>query len=88
LISVSSEKSKGTTFEIKLPLGNVHLAKQDLTEITTTPFVLYEDEKVYTTDLETEQIATNGIEGIKKDKEYSILIIEDNEELRSFLKTN
>ncbi|HKG68023.1 MAG TPA: ATP-binding protein, partial [Segetibacter sp.] len=86
LISVSSEKSKGTTFEIKLPLGNVHLAKQDLTEITTTPFVLYEDEKVYTTDLETEQIATNGIEGIKKDNEYSILIIEDNEELRSFLK--
>ena len=86
LISVSSEKSKGTTFEIKLPLGNVHLAKQDLTEITTTPFVFYEDEKVYTTDLETEQIATNGIEGIKKDKEYSILIIEDNEELRSFLQ--
>lgn len=85
-VSVSSEKWKGTTFEVKLPLGNSHLAKQDLAESVAIHSVFYEDEKVYTTDLAMEQIATNGIEGIKKDKEHSILLIEDNGELRCFLK--
>ncbi len=85
-ISVCSEKFNGTTFEIHLPFGNTHLEKLDLAVRTTKPSVLYEDEKIYTTDLETEQIAKNEVEEIIKDKEYSLLIIEDNEELRCFLK--
>ncbi|WP_026259945.1 substrate-binding domain-containing protein [Segetibacter koreensis] len=85
-ITVVSEKWKGTTFEIHLSLGNGHLEKEDMTEIEVVPSVLYEDEKVYTLDLGAEQVVKNEIEGIKKNKEYSILIIEDNAELRSFLK--
>jgi signal transduction histidine kinase/DNA-binding response OmpR family regulator len=84
-ISVASKKWKGTTFEILLPLGDTHLEKKDLAESAAVSFVFYEDEKVYT-DFEPEQMVKNEIEGIKIDKEYSILIIEDNTELRSFLK--
>jgi signal transduction histidine kinase/AraC-like DNA-binding protein/CheY-like chemotaxis protein len=85
-ISVSSKKWKGTIFEISLPLGNLHLEKQDLAETGPSLFVLYEDEKVYTTDLDVSPVMKNEIEGIRKEKEYSILLIEDNIELRGFLK--
>jgi signal transduction histidine kinase/AraC-like DNA-binding protein len=86
LISVKSEKSKGTEFEVRLPLGNAHLDKQDLAETATTPYVYYQDEKVYTTDLETEPVKLFAPEGLKIEREYSILIIEDNADLRNFLK--
>lgn len=83
-ITVSSEKWKGTVFEVRLPLGRDHLEKQDITENKTTPFVLYEDEKVYTTDLEP--MVKDENDGIKKENEHSILVIEDNNDLRYFLK--
>jgi AraC-like DNA-binding protein len=86
-ISASSEKYKGTTFEIHLQLGTGHLEKQDLVETAGENRLLYEDEKVYTIDLNTEQFAKNKIELNKKEEEYSILLIEDNEELRHFIKT-
>lgn len=85
-ISAASEKMKGTTFEIHLPLGNAHLEKQDMVKSARSPFVFYEDEKVYTTDLEKGQTSNNEMEGQKMEKEYSVLIIEDNEDLMFFLK--
>jgi AraC-like DNA-binding protein len=85
-IHVQSEKGKGTTFEIHLLLGNAHLDKQDLTDSPTTPYVYYEDEKVYTTDTQSIHIGRPEIEGMLGEKEYSILIIEDNADLRSFIK--
>jgi signal transduction histidine kinase/DNA-binding response OmpR family regulator len=84
-ISLATEKWKGATFEIKLPLGNDHLEKQDLAETSTTP-VFYENEKVYTTDLEVTKEPKSEIDGVKVEKEYSVLIVEDNEDLRTFLK--
>ena len=85
-INVESEKGKGTTFEIHLPLGNAHLDKQDLTQVPTTPYVYYEDEKVYTTDIQPIHFDRSEVEGIPREKEYSILIIEDNADLRGFIK--
>src|SRR5215204_6297393 len=85
-INVKSERGKGTTFEIHLLLGNAHLDKQDLTDTPTTPYVYYEDEKVYTTDTQPVHIGRPQIEGIPGEKEYSILIIEDNADLRGFIK--
>ena len=85
-ISVRSEKWKGTSFVISLPLGNAHLEKIDLTDTATIPYILYEDEKVYTTDLKNEQNGSTEMEGLTKQREYSILLIEDNKDLRDFLK--
>lgn len=85
-ISLKSEKSKGTTFEIHLPLGKTHLEKQDMEEKAATPYVFYEDIKVYTTDLQPAATERNEVEGVKTGKDYSILIIEDNADLRGFLK--
>jgi DNA-binding response OmpR family regulator len=83
-ITVSSEKWKGTIFTIRLPLGSAHLQKDEITEMEPNLAVLYEHEKIYTSDMEvqkTRQIETN----LKKEKEYSILIIEDNPDLRNFI---
>jgi signal transduction histidine kinase/DNA-binding response OmpR family regulator len=84
-ISITSEKWKGTTFEIRLPLGNAHLDKDEIVEEEINTAVLYEQEKIYTSDLKAISLLT--IEGgdLGKEKEFSILIIEDNEDLRSFL---
>lgn len=86
-ISVTSEKWKGTTFTIALPLGSNHFEKQDMAESAIPSELYYENEKVYISELETEQYAKNKVEGIKKEREHSILVIEDNKDLRSFLKT-
>ena len=85
-INVQSEKGKGTTFEIHLLLGNAHLDKLDLTDSPTTPYIYYEDEKVYMTDTQPLHIGRPEIEGLLSEKEYSILIIEDNADLRGFIK--
>jgi signal transduction histidine kinase/DNA-binding response OmpR family regulator len=87
LISVRSEKWKGTTFEIQLPLGNKHLAKEEISEAEADPAVLYEHEKIYTSDLEPEKPVKNEDNGIQSEKELSVLIIEDNPDLRHFLKS-
>ena len=85
-ICIQSENGKGTTFEVHLPLGSAHLGKDDMAQGPITPFMFYENEKVYTTDLHNETIAVAEIEGVQKEREYSILIIEDNEDLLQFLK--
>ena len=82
-ISVTSEKWKGSTFEIRLPLGNTHLEKQEMTGSEHTLPDFSENEKVYTADLEPEQTIKNQLE--ESTKEYSILIIEDDQDLRCFL---
>ena len=84
-ISVESEKWKGTTFEIKIPLGTEHLEKHELVQRNELKAVLYEDEKIYTTDLEPGEGPKNGMFGLKMQREHSILIIEDNPDLRNFL---
>jgi signal transduction histidine kinase/DNA-binding response OmpR family regulator len=86
-ISVVSEKWKGTTFEIRLLCGNTHFTKEELAEIDGSPSVLYEHEKIYTSDLEGEQTLKTNTSINTGSKEYSLLIIEDNPELRSLLVT-
>lgn len=86
-ITVTSEKWKGTTFEVYLPLGNTHLAKDEMVESAqeTNQVILYEHEKIFTSDLTTEQIEKDETASIQTAKEYSVLLIEDNADLRQFL---
>ena len=82
-ISLKSEKWKGSTFEISLPLGNAHLRQIEMTDEPTVPFMFYEDEKVYTTQSLSKK--TNDTDHLQKPKNNSILVIDDNKDLRDFL---
>lgn len=85
-INVKSEKWRGTTFEILLPLGNAHLNKEIMISAPNTTSVLTEDAKFYVTELYDRQsfAIENSKEGVEKN--HSILIIEDNDDLRDYLK--
>jgi DNA-binding response OmpR family regulator/nitrogen-specific signal transduction histidine kinase len=84
-ITVKSEKWKGTSFEIYLPTGKEHFSSEEISESEATPAVLYEHEKIYTSDLEGEQTIKREGTPNTGTKEYSLLIVEDNPELRTFL---
>ncbi len=83
-ILVKSEKWKGSCFEIHLPLGKAHLKPDEIVQ-AAEPFTLtYEDIKIYTTDIEPGVLPPSEIPVTTK--EQSILVIEDNADLRRFLK--
>ena len=84
-ITVSSEKWKGTTFEMRLPIGDTPFNRDELSKSDAIHAVLYEPEKIYTSDLEGEQAIKREQPAGMESKEHSILIVEDNPELRCFL---
>lgn len=83
-IDVRSEKNKGTIFEVQLPVGNSHFTAEEISNEKTALSYDYEDVKIYTADIAP--ILPNDQSTPAKKKEYSILLIEDNDDLRFFLK--
>lgn len=86
-ITVKSEKWKGAKFEIKLPLGKMHFTDSEITDLQNKESLITEDAKIYTTELlpmmdRESDILQNG----RVQKNQNILIIEDNEDLRNYLK--
>lgn len=83
-IFIDSEKWRGTSFTIMLPLGKDHLEINEIAIEKEDTSNHYEDLKIYTTDIEP----LSPQEEITPDpnREYSILVIEDNEDMRAFLK--
>jgi DNA-binding response OmpR family regulator len=84
-IFVSSEKWKGTCFEIKLPLGKGHLQADELIDAPDED-TKAEDAKMYTTELmndaeEMQEDLALGNNGARA----CILVIEDNDDLRYYL---
>jgi len=86
-ISIKSEKWKGTSFMVSLPVGRAHLEPGEI--LTELPSILptYEDVKIYTSDIphviHHEDTPHNGNGHTK----HSVLVIEDNDDLRAFLKS-
>jgi hypothetical protein len=83
-ITVKSEKGKGTCFEISLFIGKSHLRPDELLSEQPALLNTYEDAKIYTTDIEKVVLQQESM--VAEVKENSILIIEDNDDLRTFLK--
>jgi ABC-type sugar transport system substrate-binding protein/DNA-binding response OmpR family regulator/nitrogen-specific signal transduction histidine kinase len=83
-IAVESEEAKGTLFRISLPLGKNHLSEDEIILDTggqpslLIPGVLDSDQESYEESFATAEI--------RKHNKYTILVIEDNSELREFLK--
>jgi len=85
-IKITSEKWKGTVFEISLPLGSAHLEENEI-EKEPIPYQLnYEEAKIYTNETEALKLSLPEEEVSGTTKDYSILLIEDNDEIRAFLK--
>jgi signal transduction histidine kinase/DNA-binding response OmpR family regulator len=84
-IFVTSEKWKGTCFEIKLPLGKDHLQADELIDIPDKD-TKAEDAKMYTTELmnDTEELQEDLALGSNGNR-ACVLVIEDNDDLRYYL---
>lgn len=84
IIILTSEKGKGTTFEIQLPIGNAHLKPNEMLPLDQSLISITDDTKIYTSDL-LPVVQTDEKTPVKV-SEIFILIIEDNDDLRAFLK--
>ncbi len=86
-ISVKSKKGKGATFTISIPLGKKHFAIDEVKEQGAEAY-LHENENNF---LFPDLFPASSIENVEEQKEITvkestILVIEDNPELRQFLK--
>jgi len=83
-ITVENKKSQGVIFNVELPLGRNHLSENEILK----DFVLSDDVSQYVSQLssypETPDKDLDDI--IKEDKKYTILLVEDNKVLRTFMK--
>ncbi|MBE7171627.1 MAG: substrate-binding domain-containing protein [Williamsia sp.] len=86
MITLKSEKWKGTTFKIFLRLGNLHIGKDEMAENTASPSTSYADLKIYSTDIELPS-PEKALSEETTPKEHSILLVEDNADLRKFVKS-
>jgi signal transduction histidine kinase/DNA-binding response OmpR family regulator len=84
-ITVTSNPGSGTCFEICLPLGTSHLENNEMISGKLPAGVMYHDERFYSMETANETDKEPGINGSAAKKEHSILIIEDNPDLRMFL---
>jgi len=74
-ISVESEPDKGTTFEIKLPLGREHLKDSEIVASYSS------SEKIERYYGQSEE----AVEEITPNKHNTVLVVEDNAELRQYI---
>jgi DNA-binding response OmpR family regulator len=83
-IDIRSEKWKGTTFTVRLPIKPRQQQENGASDEGQLQAHSYEDANIYMTDLEpmvSEAVPADGAQ-----RENSILLIEDNDDLRAFLK--
>jgi DNA-binding response OmpR family regulator len=91
IIEVESEEGKGTTFTVSIPLGKEHLNPEEIIEEDTERNEKYEKEPPFFTIEEFSDKETKyKIETSSPDKSELpiILIIEDNADVRNYIKNN
>jgi len=81
-ISVSSQPGQGSTFDVRLPLGNAHFAQ---TETALLPLPLPVAARK-PTDEETDIADDSPVENAGKPSGFSVLVIEDHADLRAFVR--
>lgn len=84
-ITIRSEQWKGAQFTLTLPLGYAHFTEEERTG-TSRDVSLYEEARIYTAELQAEIPETKTF-ALGQAREHTILIIEDNPDLRCFLRS-
>jgi len=82
-ITVESIESKGTTFSIVLPLGKEHLKPE---EIVISPPEVPEIETIIKSQLPEMVISEETPEEIEKTGKHILLIVEDNADMRNYIR--
>ena len=82
-ITLQSEKDKGTRFEIRLPLGSAHFLPEEFIAADRSSVPLFEHERIYEFDVQA--AVSNDTVINSGTHEYSVLFIEDNDDLRKFV---
>jgi DNA-binding response OmpR family regulator/nitrogen-specific signal transduction histidine kinase len=86
-IDIKSTEGKGSSFTVLLPLGNSHLSEQEIIEEQTDET---EDSLAYNTPFHLLGKTNPSQDEVDSERDASlstILIVEDNNDVRSFLKT-
>lgn len=86
-IKVKSERNKGSVFIITLPLGNAHFEKSEFESNVNKESAVNEDADIYTTDLYNINNIPKESFGSILPKYLTVLIIEDNDEMRDYLSS-
>ena len=84
-IEVKSQKWKGTTFTVSLPLGDQHLHPLEKTFNKNDLSDIKEGAKIYQADLDR-PIPEDKKDVFSPQKEFSILIVEDNPDMLEYLE--
>jgi signal transduction histidine kinase/AraC-like DNA-binding protein len=85
-ICVKNEKRTGAKFEISLLPGNSHFAKDEFETNFNKDSIINEEAEIYTTDLynNIDDSSNRGFAPVAP-KYLSVLVIEDNKEMREYL---
>jgi signal transduction histidine kinase/DNA-binding response OmpR family regulator len=87
-IEVESEEGKGTTFTISILLGKEHLKPEEICEslsLSVSKGEGYSEEIIYQEETTSEK---KDISLITETKKTSLLIVEDNSDVRDYIKNN
>ncbi|MDR3118713.1 MAG: response regulator [Mediterranea sp.] len=80
IMAANRFSTKGSCFTIRIPLGNIHLSKEDMVDEDASPRIILNQNQA------TELIVEQKKQAVKNRTRNKVLIIDDSEELLLYLK--
>ena len=88
-IEVESEESKGTIVTVSIPLGKEHLKPEEISEERESEYYEHREDKIIPDiDQKTEKKQKIDVELLSNESLPLLLIVEDNPDVRKYIKDN